>query len=787
MEKRVGIYNTSHIDGRIGQGFSFIVDEIKKYNFNKIFFFNINEAFFRLIDSDDNFKIFKNLLINKNIKLYIVCGSEYQYHIHKSQSIFGDSRIIEYINILPWGTSLLHFTIHFFKRHIPDYNEKINRGNFEHLFLSYNNRARYHRCQLMDELAKNNLIKDGLISWRMIDYNNNYEFKYWNQTLLNIDLNDDGKQLTHEWGENIINTNSFLTIVPESSDDFLFVTEKTFKAILLEQPFICLGFMNQNYILEEYGFELYHEIIDYSFDYKPNLKERIDGVIDNLLNLKGRNLNELNELVKEKIKRNKKRALEIIEKDSFLPKELIDLFKEYTYEVHSAINQDIIPSYFLNAIKNMTNKNTLNLVYDEWLENDITNGNGRKHFPSLHFGDMHHLIWSYIDKGIFYQYLQNIIPFNEKFELKKCKFNEIFERPDENFYYFITLHGYDFEYFFKHPNFENFFNDVLRNTLTQCKNFYIGFVTEHECDNEKGFNELNDFILRSNLNPKQFYFINNNSLIDEIKKEYNSQINTYKINFLPFSSTRVLDMAGECDLKTDKKGKFFMCFNRGPKKHRYSLLCLLKKNNLLDDINWSLIPNYDANPTSQFYYDIFNIEETDSLQEEIDYFFNVGIKKNDYEMESDWIDNDGNFIDGLFPEWMLVPTLCLNHENSYVNIVTESQYSNNKVIHITEKTFKPFFYYQIPLILATHNHIKKMRELYDYDFFDDIINHDYDNEPDFKKRLYMLVDEIKRLNNNKEQIKEFYRNNQQRFIDNKNKVLKMLLDTSDFTFFKNLI
>jgi hypothetical protein len=80
-----------------------------------------------------------------------------------------------------------------------------------------------------------------------------------------------------------------------------------------------------------------------------------------------------------------------------------------------------------------------------------------------------------------------------------------------------------------------------------------------------------------------------------------------------------------------------------------------------------------------------------------------------------------------------------------------------------------------------------MKELYDYDFFDDIINHEYDSEPNFKKRLYMFVEEIKRLNQNKEQIKEFYRNNQQRFIDNKNKVLKMLSDTSDFTFFKNLI
>ena len=790
LDKRVGIYNTSHADGRVGQGLSYIIDEIKKFNFNKIFFFNIMEASFCVVDNEENFKIFKNLLIEGNIKLYIVCGAEYQYHIHKSQSIFGNNRIIEYINILPWGTSLLHYTIYHLKSHIPNFDNSINRDTFNYLYLCYNNKSRYHRCQLMDNLSKNDLLDNGLISWRMDSNHENqkYDFKYWNETLLNIDLKNDEKSLSHEWDKEILNTNSFLTIVTESSDDFLFVTEKTFKAILLEQPFICLGYMTQNRILQEYGFELYDEIIDYTFDSKSNLKERIDGVINNLLNLKNKNLNDLNNLIKDKIKRNKKRALEIIEKDPFLPKELIELFKEYTYEVHEAINQEVIPRYFLNSIKNMIKKNTINLVYDDWLDIYNTNQNGKKHFPDLHFGDMHHLMWSYLDKGLFFGYLQNTLSSNDKFELKKCRFNEVYERPNENFYYFITLHGFNYEQIFKQSKFEQFFNENLKNVLLKCKNFYVGFVTEHESDDEKGFLELNNFVIKNNLNPKQFYFINNNSLIDDIKKEHNSDINVYKINFLPTSSTRVLEMEGECSLITEKKGKFFMCFNRGPKRHRYALLCLLKKNNLLEYKNWSLIPDYNPNAENEFYSHIFNPQEIESIKEEIKYFLNIGIKKNDYEIDANWIDKKGNFVGNILPEWMLVPTLCVNHENSYINITTESQYlDENKVIHITEKSFKPFYYFQFPLILATHNHIKKMKELYDYDFFDDIINHEYDSEPNFKKRLYIFVEEIKRLDQNKEQIKEFYRNNQQRFIDNKNKVLNMLSDTSDFTFFKNLI
>ena len=434
------------------------------------------------------------------------------------------------------------------------------------------------------------------------------------------------------------------------------------------------------------------------------------------------------------------------------------------------------------------NKNTLNLVYDSWFDGLTPKKNGNEYFSEISFGDTHHLIWSYLDRGLFYEYQQHVIKFDDLFQIKKCKINEVYERTDENFYYFISIHGYDYFSFFTHINFKNFFNQVLKNLLENCKNFYVGFLTEHECDGIEGFRALNNFVNDSNFNPEQFYFINNNSLIYNLKKELDSKINIYKINFLQISSTRVLEKSGDCNLVVEKNGKFFMCFNRGPKKHRYGLLCLLKKNNILEDTNWSLIPIYDPHARPQFYEEIFDKETINNLRDEIIYFSNVRIKKNDYELDAEYIDNDGNFVDNILPEWMLVPTLCVNHENTYVNIVTESEYFDyKKVIHITEKSFKPFFYYQLPNIVATSGHIKKMREQYDYDFFDDIINHDYDNEENSTKRLFKITEEIKRLNDNKEHIKEFYRNNQQRFIDNKNKVYKMLLDLSDFTFFKNLI
>ena len=53
--------------------------------------------------------------------------------------------------------------------------------------------------------------------------------------------------------------------------------------------------------------------------------------------------------------------------------------------------------------------------------------------------------------------------------------------------------------------------------------------------------------------------------------------------------------------------------------------------------------------------------------------------------------------------------------------------------------------------MASTNHIKKMRDLYGFDFFDDVVNHDYDSEPNPKKRFEMIINEVVRLNNKKEE------------------------------------
>ena len=99
----------------------------------------------------------------------------------------------------------------------------------------------------------------------------------------------------------------------------------------------------------------------------------------------------------------------------------------------------------------------------------------------------------------------------------------------------------------------------------------------------------------------------------------------------------------------------------------------------------------------------------------------------------------------------------------------------------------PFYFYQFPIIVSSVNHIQKMRELYDFDWFDDIINHDYDSEIDNEKRLHKIMKELSRLNTVQEDIISFYYNNQDRFEHNKKQIEKIDSSEIDRKFFKSFI
>jgi hypothetical protein len=365
--------------------------------------------------------------------------------------------------------------------------------------------------------------------------------------------------------------------------------------------------------------------------------------------------------------------------------------------------------------------------------------------------------------------------------------SEVYENSTQNYYYIINHAGEFIGDFFE--NGMTPFNDGVVNCLKKCPNFYVMFLTEHEPDCEDSFVKILNFVRDNEINEKQIYVVNNNYKLPEYNEKYQSKINVHTIKFVPHSSTKVLENVGGCDFEPVKEGKFFQLFNKSPKIHRYALLCFLKKHNLLDQINWSLVPGYDCRPIESYYYPLFSKEDRDMLDEEIKYFNDLHFKRSDYEITKDWFNEFSEVNNKDFPVWMHTPEYSKNYENTYINIITESMFLDiNNNIHISEKTFKPFYYYQIPLILSTHNHIKMVKLKYDLDFYDDLINHSYDEEPNQRKRLDMFVNEIKRLSENKKTVIDYYKNNKQRFIDNKQRITNILkIVDDDYLFFESLI
>ena len=81
-----------------------------------------------------------------------------------------------------------------------------------------------------------------------------------------------------------------------------------------------------------------------------------------------------------------------------------------------------------------------------------------------------------------------------------------------------------------------------------------------------------------------------------------------------------------------------------------------------------------------------------------------------------------------------------------------------------------------------------MKEKYDFDFYEDIINYEYDNKIDDIERLELYFKEVLRLSKIKNELVDYHKNNKDRFENNKIKLIKLLnLINNDYQYFYNLI
>ena len=301
---------------------------------------------------------FFELLVTRNINIFAVGGD-----INTHDELPQHPNLI----IFRWKTALLHFIHHSMTTQYNNPNTNIN-PTFTKLFSCLNRHPRQERIMLVDSLYRDGLFEHGDVSWNTLvnewEENPPINFKYWPEKRLRVDLFPkkiytgygppveellpDG--LVRKPGEDeyyirdyqlltdyVLNTNCLFNLacesVPLSHENTCFITEKTWKPILLGQPSIILGNYWYKKHMEDMGFKFYDNIIDYSFYGNANEYQHFPDLIPmltkELSKFKNKNYQELYESIKDIVRHNRSRAYQILNNDPYISDEFVAFYNKH--------------------------------------------------------------------------------------------------------------------------------------------------------------------------------------------------------------------------------------------------------------------------------------------------------------------------------------------------------------------------------------------------------------------------------------------------------------------------
>jgi hypothetical protein len=250
-----------------------------------------------------------NHITHNNLDVRIVLGSPIEISTLNPWPKFFQACRLEYWEMLYPCHALL-----------PWENVKLlDPNNLSKLYVTMNRLPHQHRATIVDNLAKHNMLDTGYYTWVLPHFpgaklevtNSNAKFQYWTEERKTFASEPDARDkvelhdIPTEYHECLID------IIGETNPDHYFYTEKTFKALLTARPFLLIGAKGINKFLQSrYGFELYHEIFDYSFDDLDSAEDRTEQAILQVKKYQDSDLKEVYLKVKEKAIRNTKHLYE---------------------------------------------------------------------------------------------------------------------------------------------------------------------------------------------------------------------------------------------------------------------------------------------------------------------------------------------------------------------------------------------------------------------------------------------------------------------------------------------
>ena len=189
--------------------------------------------------------------------------------------------------------------------------------------------------------------------------------------------------------------------------------------------------------------------------------------------------------------------------------------------------------------------------------------------------------------------------------------------------------------------------------------------------------------------------------------------------------------------------KYFLSFNRLPKRHRVNLVLSLEKNNFLEK-GFVSFPRYgefwewDKN---EIQYNLPDLEDLSPYKKSLKK--KLPLKIDDIQME------DKKWSYELFDNNFYL--------KSYFQIVTENQFTDFKdQLQFSEKVWKPITNFQPFILLGDRYQLKKMKE-WGFKTFSPFIDESYDNRPATGSRFLAIEKEINKLCSKPiEEIHEWY-------------------------------
>jgi hypothetical protein len=348
-----------------------------------------------------------------------------------------------------------------------------------------------------------------------------------------------------------------------------------------------------------------------------------------------------------------------------------------------------------------------------------------------------------------------------------CSLNDVKSNPSKK-YYFI--------YYSSETNLSDLSIKLNENSkelhelidLFKQKNVRIIFMDEAEGVHHGFIEEFSNSLKKLKIPKKRILYINNDALLPSLSENLN--FIGKKWHFL-FSNTSNGYIEHSIDLEFKKDREFvFLTKNKILKPHRLLILAFLKKHDLLKVSNYSALVKesmYRTNSYEKIQY-LFDTNILNEFQKYLPEILEEDVVETKYEKGKYNIED----IESI--NYAGAHDLR-DYESSYINITTESNYNfskspmgdSGKFIHISEKSLKPFSMLQLPIIVGVPHHIKYMRELYNFDMFDDFIDHSYDNEIDDVIRMRKLHSEILRVSSLKNKLPLYFKTNKNRFINNR--------------------